>query len=77
MTFFLGVVRERRRFLHLEVVDLLPTFASMIGGTLPSDRAIGGVDRTDALLRKSAAGQGDSLSRRSRPSTTTRHRCRR
>jgi arylsulfatase len=42
-------------------MDFFPTFANIIGGKLPTDRLIDGVDQTDVLLAKSEAGSRDSL----------------
>jgi arylsulfatase len=42
-------------------MDFFPTFASIIGGKVPTDRPIDGVDQTDVLLGKSTAGNRDSL----------------
>jgi arylsulfatase len=43
------------------IMDFFPTFASIIGAKVPSDRPIDGVDQTDVLLGKSDAGKRDSL----------------
>ena len=43
------------------IMDFLPTFASIIGSKLPTDRAIDGVDQTDVLLGNSAMGHRESL----------------
>lgn len=43
------------------IMDFFPTFASLIGAKVPSDRPIDGVDQTDVLLDKSDAGKRDSL----------------
>ncbi len=43
------------------IMDFLPTFANIIGGKLPTDRPIDGVDQTDVLLGKSEIGNRDSL----------------
>ena len=43
------------------IMDFFPTFANMIGGKLPADRPIDGVDQTDVLLGKSVTGNRDSL----------------
>jgi len=43
------------------IMDFMPTFAGIIGGTLPSDRPIDGVDQTDVLLGRSETGHRDSL----------------
>ena len=42
-------------------MDFLPTFASILGAKLPSDRPIDGVDQTAALTGKSEMGARDSL----------------
>ena len=38
------------------IMDFLPTFAHIVGGKMPTDRAIDGVDQTDVLLGSSATG---------------------
>jgi arylsulfatase len=43
------------------IMDFLPTFASIVGGKLPTDRPIDGVDQLDVLLGKSALGHRESL----------------
>jgi arylsulfatase len=43
------------------IMDFMPTFASIIGGKMPTDRPIDGVDQTDVLLGNSATGHRDSL----------------
>ena len=43
------------------IMDFFPTFASIVGGKVPTDRAIDGVDQTDVLLGKSESGKRDSL----------------
>jgi arylsulfatase A-like enzyme len=42
-------------------MDFLPTFASILGVKLPSDRPIDGVDQTAVLYGKSEVGARDSL----------------
>src|SRR6266568_839209 len=42
-------------------MDFFPTFARLIGGKVPTDRPIDGVDQTDVLLGKSETGNRDSL----------------
>ncbi len=42
-------------------MDFLPTFAAILGGKLPTDRAIDGVDQTDVLTGKSAMGHREAL----------------
>jgi arylsulfatase A-like enzyme len=43
------------------IMDFLPTFASIVGGKVPADRPIDGVDQLDVLLGKSDMGKRDSL----------------
>ena len=43
------------------IMDFLPTFAQIVGGRLPTDRAIDGVNQTDVLLGNSAVGHRESL----------------
>jgi arylsulfatase len=43
------------------IMDFLPTFARIVGGKMPSDRPIDGIDQTDVLLGKSELGHRQSL----------------
>jgi len=43
------------------IMDFLPTFASIVGAKVPSDRPIDGVDQTDVLLGKSETGNREGL----------------
>jgi arylsulfatase len=43
------------------IMDFLPTFARVIGASMPTDRPIDGVDQTDMLLGKSDTGQREGL----------------
>jgi arylsulfatase len=43
------------------IMDFLPTFARIVGGKIPTDRPIDGVDQTDVLLGKSELGHRQSL----------------
>jgi arylsulfatase A-like enzyme len=43
------------------IMDFLPTFASIVGGKMPTDRPIDGVDQTDVLLGNSESGHRESL----------------
>ena len=42
-------------------MDFFPTFARLIGGKIPTDRPIDGVDQTDVLFGKSETGNRDGL----------------
>ena len=43
------------------IMDFFPTFAGIVGGKMPNDLPIDGVDQTDVLLRKANAGPRDVL----------------
>jgi len=43
------------------IMDFLPTFARVIDGKLPTDRAIDGVDQSAVLLGNSTNGRRESL----------------
>ena len=43
------------------IMDFFPTLASIVGGKMPTDRPIDGVDQSDVLLGKSTDGHRDSL----------------
>jgi hypothetical protein len=43
------------------IMDFLPTFAHIVGGKMPTDRPIDGVDQTEVLLGNSAMGYRESL----------------
>jgi len=43
------------------IMDFLPTFSHIVGGTMPTDRPIDGVDQTDVLPGASAMGHRESL----------------
>ncbi len=43
------------------IMDFLPTFASIVGSKLPTDRPIDGVDQTHVLLGNSAMGLRENL----------------
>ncbi len=43
------------------IMDFFPTFAHIVGGKMPKDRPIDGVDQTDVLLGKATRGPRDIL----------------
>lgn len=43
------------------IMDFLPTLASIVGGKMPTDRPIDGVDQSDVLFGKSAVGHREQL----------------
>ena len=58
-----GPARSSRHQLPRNVLDhgLFPSFATLIGSKMPTDRPIDGVDQTDVLFGKSKIGNRDSL----------------
>jgi arylsulfatase A-like enzyme len=43
------------------IMDFMPTLAAIVGGKMPTDRPIDGVDQSDVLFGKSASGHRESL----------------
>ncbi len=43
------------------IMDFFPTFAHIVGGKMPTDRPIDGVDQTDVLLGNSVMGHRESV----------------
>lgn len=43
------------------IMDFMPTLAAIVGGKMPTDRVIDGVDQSDVLLGNSVDGHRDSL----------------
>jgi len=43
------------------IMDFFPTLASLVGGKMPTDRPIDGVDQSDVLFGKSAIGRREDL----------------
>jgi arylsulfatase len=43
------------------IMDFMPTLAAIVGGKMPTDRAIDGVDQSDVLFGKSVEGHRDRL----------------
>jgi len=43
------------------IMDFLPTFSNIVGGKMPTDRPIDGVDQTDVLLGNSTMGHREPL----------------
>ena len=43
------------------IMDFMPTLASIVGGKMPTDRPIDGVDQIEVLLGKSAEGHRENL----------------
>jgi arylsulfatase len=55
------VAANTTSYAMFSTMDFLPTFASILGAKLPSDRPIDGVDQTAVLLGKSQTGARESL----------------
>ncbi|WP_262267725.1 arylsulfatase [Microvirga yunnanensis] len=55
------VKADTTSYAMFSIMDFLPTFAHIVGGKLPEDRAIDGVNQTDVLLGTSATGHRESL----------------
>ncbi|MET4478874.1 arylsulfatase [Bradyrhizobium sp. F1.13.3] len=43
------------------IMDFLPTFSHIVGGTMPADRAIDGIDQFDLLIGAAATGRRESM----------------
>ena len=43
------------------IMDFMPTLASIVGGKMPTDRPIDGVDQSDVLFGKSTVGHRENL----------------
>jgi arylsulfatase len=43
------------------IMDFLPTLAAIVGGRMPADRPIDGLDQSDVLYGKSAVGHRETL----------------
>ena len=43
------------------IMDFMPTFAHIVGSTMPTDRAVDGMDQTDVLIGTSTMGHRESL----------------
>jgi arylsulfatase A-like enzyme len=59
---WLGQVKANTTsYAMFSIMDFMPTFAHIVGGSVPGDRAIDGIDQTDVLLGTSATGHRESL----------------
>ena len=43
------------------IMDFLPTFSHIVGGNMPTDRPIDGIDQSDVLLGNSTIGHRENL----------------
>jgi arylsulfatase A-like enzyme len=56
-----GHIKPGQSNAMFSIMDFFPTFAHLVGGKVPNDRPIDGVDQKDLLLGKSEAGARDNL----------------
>jgi arylsulfatase len=54
-------VRPRSTNAMVSIMDFFPTFARIVGGKVPDDRPIDGVDQTDLLLGRNDTGRREHL----------------
>jgi arylsulfatase len=55
------VKADTTSYAMFSIMDFFPTLAAIVGGKMPTDRVIDGVDQSDVLLGKSAIGHRESL----------------
>jgi arylsulfatase A-like enzyme len=55
------VKSDTTSYAMFSIMDFLPTFAQIVGGKMPTDRPIDGVDQADVLTGASATGHRESL----------------
>jgi len=55
------VTANTSAYAMFSMMDFLPTLASIVGGKLPNDRPIDGVDQSDVLFGRSATGNREYL----------------
>ena len=55
------IAPDTTSYAMFSIMDFMPTFASILGVKLPTDRPIDGVDQTDVLTGKSAMGHRQAL----------------
>ncbi len=54
-------IQPRSSYAMFSIMDFFPTFARLVGGKVPNDRPIDGVDQSDLLLGRSDTGRRDHL----------------
>ena len=54
------VKADTTSYAMFSIMDFFPTLASIVGGKMPTDRPIDGVDQSDVLFGKSASGHRES-----------------
>jgi arylsulfatase len=52
---------DTNSYAMFSIMDFFPTLASLVGGKMPGDRPIDGVDQSGVLFGKSATGHRESL----------------
>ncbi len=55
------VKSDTTSYAMFSIMDFFPTLASIVGGKMPTDRPIDGVDQSDVLFGKSPSGRRDHL----------------
>jgi arylsulfatase len=56
-----GRIGPRSSYAMFSIMDFFPTLARLVGGKVPDDRPIDGIDQTDLLLGSSGMGRRDAL----------------
>jgi arylsulfatase A-like enzyme len=56
-----GHIPPRSSYAMFSIMDFFPTFAQFVGGKVPDDRPIDGVDQTDLLLGRNDTGRREDL----------------
>lgn len=54
-------IKPRSSYAMFSIMDFFPTFAHLVGGKVPDDRPIDGIDQSDLLLGKNNNGTRDHL----------------
>jgi arylsulfatase len=55
------VKSDTSSYAMFSIMDFMPTLAGIVGGKMPTDRPIDGVDQSDVLFGKSALGHREAL----------------
>ncbi len=54
-------IRPRSSYAMFSIMDFFPTFARLVGGKVPNDRPIDGVDQSELLLGRNDTGRREHL----------------
>jgi arylsulfatase len=55
------IMPDTTSYAMFSIMDFLPTLAGIVGGKMPTDRPIDGVDQSDVLFGRSATGHRETL----------------